>query len=84
MNELLHLSTAPVLPGGGRGKCRTVTPEDGSHPESCSWLGLGNKCSLVKDGERSWFGLIVNKHTVSQVTPDIFFIKPDQKLNQVL
>lgn len=40
VNEPLHLSTAPALQGGGRGKCRTVTPENGVHIQSpvCGWV----------------------------------------------
>lgn len=34
----------------------TFDKEDpGLHPDSCMWLGLGNKGILVKVRERMWF-----------------------------
>ena len=44
------------------------------HPESRVWLGLGNKSTLVKVSERSWFRLNVNKYVVLQVIADFFCI----------
>lgn len=54
----------------------------GSQPESCLWLGLEN--NLVRVRERSWFELNVNEHVVSQVTVDLFCIKPENNISLTL
>lgn len=36
-------------------------------PESCVWLGLGNRSYLVEAREILWFCLKVIKHVVSEV-----------------
>ncbi len=32
---------------GWPAKARTITQRQGLHPESCLWLGLGNKSTLI-------------------------------------
>ncbi len=52
------------------------------------WSGLGNKSTLVKVRERSWFQLNVNKHIVPRHCVLFFCIKPRPRpfpnINQVL
>ena len=58
------------------------------HPESCVWLGLGNKSTSVKVSERSWFHLNVNRYVVLRVIAHLYCIKPRPRsfpnLNRVL
>lgn len=41
------------------------TGERGSHTESCVWLGLGSRRTLVKVREGLWFQANVNKVNAS-------------------
>lgn len=58
MNEALRSLTALEAPEGGWGGWQACKAHDchmtnqGLHPESCLWVGLGNKSALVKVSER--------------------------------
>lgn len=49
-------------------------------PEFCLWLGLGDKCTLVKVSQNVWIWLNTNKVNTSyllpQVTAKMYAIKP--------
>lgn len=53
----------------------------GSQQLCRQWLGSDNKKTLVKVRERSRFWLNVNKHFASEVTVNVFSMKPDHDLS---
>lgn len=55
--------------GGWQAYKKQDTGDQGSHPESYVWLGLGNKSISVKVRERK----LVYKYVVLQVTADFVF-----------
>lgn len=81
MKEELQVLTVLGLQGGGCGKWQVNrvlnfhTRHLSSTPESCLWLDLGKKSTLVKVREWIWFWSKVNKQISSSVTITFFSYK---------
>lgn len=77
-NEVPLSLTEAALQGGKAHNCNMR--DRGPHPESLLWEGLGNESTLVKVDKQLWFWLNLNLHVVSEVTGNLFCIKPNHDL----
>ena len=60
------------------------TRDQGLHPESRMWFGIGIKILCLIIRKRTWFRLNINNYCVSEVTTNLFYIKQEHDLSQTL